>query len=46
MPVVNGICELVQIVKLYRDTVVGEDRVKACILVKRLVEVLNDVGQG
>ena len=42
-------CALTQIVKLFGGTVVGEDRVKARvirILVKRLVEVLNDVGQG
>ena len=29
MPVVNGICALTQIVKLFGDTVVGEDGVKA-----------------
>ena len=49
MPVVNGICALTQIVKLFGDTVVGEDRIKACvirILVKRHVKVLNNVGQG
>ena len=43
MPVVNGICALMQIVKLFGDTVVGEDRVKArvvCVLVKRHVKVL------
>ena len=49
MPVVNGICTLMQIVKLFGDAVVGEERVKARvirILVKRHVEVLNNVGQG
>ena len=29
MPVVNGICALTQIVKLFGDTVVEEDRIKA-----------------
>ena len=45
MPVVNGICALTQIVKLFGDTVVGEDGVKARVvrvLVKRHVEVHND----
>ena len=49
MPVINDICALTQIVKLFGDTVVGEDRVKARVvrvLVKRHVEVLNYVGQG
>ena len=49
MPVVNGICALTQIFKLFGGTVVGEDGVKARVvrvLVKRLVEVLNAVGQG
>ena len=49
MPVVNGICALTQIVKLFGDTVVGEHGVKARVvrvLVKRQVEVLNYVGQG
>ena len=49
MPVVNDICALTQIVKLFGDTVVGEDRVKARIvrvLMKRHVKVLNYVGQG
>ena len=27
MPVVNGICALMQIIKLFGDTMVGEDRV-------------------
>ena len=45
----DGICALTQIVKLFGDTVVGEDRVKARVVhvvVKRHVEVLNYVGQG
>ena len=49
MPVVNGICALTQIVKMFGDTVVGEDRIKArdiSVLVKRQVEVPKDVGQG
>ena len=49
MPVVNGICALTQIVKLFGDTVVGEDIVTAHvvrILVKGHIEVLNDVRQG
>ena len=29
MPVFNGICALTQIVKMFGDAVVGEDRVKA-----------------
>ena len=47
MPVVNGICALTQIVKLFGDTVVGEDRIKARVIhiwVKRHVEVFNYVG--
>ena len=42
MPVINGI-------KLFGDTVVEEDRIKARVirvLLKRHVEVLNDVGHG
>ena len=49
MPVINGICALAQIVKLFGDTVVEEDRIKARVirvLLKRHVEVLNDVGHG
>ena len=38
MPVVNGICALMQIVKLFGDTVDGEDRVKARVIFSHIGE--------
>ena len=47
VPVIDGICALLQIIKLIRDTMAGGDGIKACVicfLVKRHVD--NNGKQG